>query len=107
MLAAKVTQDPLDHVRPPDAGNDPDRTATVLTDLDIEPEHALEKPRPGHRAMLHYQGCLTDACGQGLDSAVNATFSLYNTVFTYLLKALRGHSKLPGYFDDGTPGSTI
>ena len=46
--------------RVPDAGDDPHRTAAGLTDLNIDPEYALEALRPGHgepagsrRALLH------------------------------------------------------
>ena len=52
VLAPAVKQDPIDDVGPLDAGNDSDRTTTVLTDLDVDPEHTPETFRPGHGAML-------------------------------------------------------
>lgn len=51
-LAPKMTQNPLDDVRPLDTGDDLDRAATVLADLDIDLEHAPEAPGPSHGAML-------------------------------------------------------
>ena len=52
MLAPQVTQDPGNDVGPLDAGDNLDGTATPLADFDIDLEHALETPSPGHGAML-------------------------------------------------------
>ena len=47
-----MTKDPLNNLGPLNAGNDIYRPTTVLTHLDINLEHPLEAPGPGHRAAL-------------------------------------------------------
>ena len=48
LLEPQVLQDPLDHLRILDAGDDPHPSAAALALLDLDREHPLQALRPAH-----------------------------------------------------------
>ena len=51
-LTPEVVENPVNDHRVLDSGNDLHRTATLLTGLEIDPEHAFESLRPRHGTLL-------------------------------------------------------